>query len=89
MASSLEPGVIESIKKEDLTEEFLKNFELGNADITTKRILLENICPLIRMAGDKDMFLNGLINDFYLQCEAILAKKMTDIEKIDKNILRL
>lgn len=87
MASSLEG--IESIKKEDLTEEFLKAFELGNADITTKRILLENVCPLIYKAGDKDVFLNGLINDFYLNCEAILAKKQTDIEKINKNIDRL
>lgn len=87
MGGSLEG--IESIRKEDLTEDFLKSFELGNADITTKKILLMNICPLIRNAGDKDMFLNGLINDFYLECEAILAKKQTDIERINKNIDRL
>lgn len=80
---------MDQITREDLTEDFLKSFECGQADLATKRILLENIAPQIRKAGDKDVFLNGLINDFYLECEAILAKKQSDIEKINKNLYRL
>ena len=44
---------------------------------------------MIRLAGNRDVFINQLIEEFYLQVEDILQDKKTTLEKLSKNIERL
>ena len=84
------PKPVEKIKPEDLTDEFLKSIDTGGAtDLATLRLYLQNVCPLVRSANDRDTFLNELIEDFYFHCEDILKGKQDDIEKTQKNIEKL
>lgn len=75
------------IRQEDLTDDFLKqNEQIGKAEM---KLLLTKICPLIRDIGDRNVFLNGLIEDLYYECEEKLKGMHEGIKKIQKNVEKL
>lgn len=76
------PKDYRKIKPEDLTDEFLKHEQVGKAEM---KLLLHKICPLIRDIGDRNVFLNGLIEDLYYDCEDKLKGMQEGIRKIQKN----
>ena len=49
------------------------------------KLLLSKVCPLIRDIGDRNVFLNGLIEDLYYECEDKLKAMQEGIKKIQKN----
>jgi hypothetical protein len=60
------PKDYRKIKPEDVTDDFLKN---ENVDKATMRLYISKICPLIRDIGDRNVFLNGLIEDLFYEAE--------------------
>lgn len=78
------PKDYRKIRPEDLTDEFLKT-EQNGPDKATMKLLLSKICPLIRDIGDRNVFLNGLIEDLYYECENKLKSMHNGIKKIQKN----
>ena len=62
------PKDYRKIRLEDLTDDFLKHEAFGNSKAEMK-MLLHKICPLIRDIGDRNVFLNGLIEDLFYECE--------------------
>ena len=84
------PIPINKITSKDLTPAFLKEMTKdGQSDPATMKLYLQNVCPMIRLAGNRDVFINQLIEEFYLQVEDILQDKKTTLEKLSKNIERL
>jgi len=73
------PKAPEKVRPEDVTDEFLKQIDAGNADISTLKLYISKICPQIRSQYDRDTFLNGLIEDLYLRCEDIMLEKQNTI----------
>jgi uncharacterized protein (UPF0305 family) len=63
----------------------LKSIDSGNAEISTLKLYISKVCPLVRTAYDRDAFLNGLIEDLYFKCEDLIQGKVDDIAKITKN----
>ena len=84
------PKPIETIRKEDLTEEFIKSIDTGSqTDLATMRLYLENVCPLVKSQYNRDVFLNGEIMRFRIKVDEMLHGKMSQIEKTKKNIEEL
>lgn len=83
------PKPIEKIKEEDLDDEFFKSIDAGGADVATLKLYMEQVCPNIRNAYDKNTFLNGLIEDLYQRAEDAMIDKQENIKKIQKNVERL
>ena len=73
------PKPYDKIRPEDVTEEFLKSIDSGNADIATLKLYISKVCPLVRSAYDRDTFLNGLIEDLYFKCEDMIQDKVNEI----------
>ena len=66
-------AAIEKITPEDITEEFLKacvESSGSNCDLATMKLYLQNVCPLVKSQYNREIFLNNLIEEFYLKCEA-------------------
>lgn len=76
------PKKYEEITPEDVTDDFLKKIDSGNADIATLKLYISKVCPLVRSAFDRDAFLNGLIEELYLKCEDIMKDKQKAINDI-------
>jgi hypothetical protein len=67
------------IRLEDLNDDLLKN---ETVDKATMKLYITKICPLIRDIGDRNVFLNGLIEDLYYECEDLLKSMQDGIKKI-------
>lgn len=67
------------IKLEDVTDDLLKNETIDKA---TMKLYIYKICPLIRDIGDRNVFLNGLIEDLFYECEEQLKSMQDGIKKI-------
>jgi hypothetical protein len=78
------PKPYDKIRPDDLTDEFLKSIDSGNADISTLKLYISKVCPLVRTAYDRDAFLNGLIEDLYFKCEDMIQDKVNSIQTITK-----
>jgi len=74
------PKPYDKIKPEDVTDEFLKSIDSGNADLATLKLYVSKVCPLVRNVYDRDTFLNGLIEDLYFRCEDLLQDRVNDIQ---------
>ena len=83
------PKPVDKLRKEDVTDEFLKSIDAGNADISTIKLYIEKVCPHIRNQYDKNTFLNGLIDDLYHRTEGIMIEKQETIKKMQKNVERM
>lgn len=83
------PKPYDKIRPEDVTEEFLKGIEAGTTDLATLKIYIQQVCPLIRDQNDRNTFLNGLIEDFYLKCEEIMIEKKNTIDGIKTKVEQL
>lgn len=84
------PKPLEKIRPEDITDEFLKKIDAGGAtDISTIKLYIQNVCPLVRAQYDRDTFLDGLIEDLYMKCEDIILDKKNTIDIIQKNVEKL
>jgi len=59
------PKPVEKIKAEDLDDDFYKSVDANGADLATLKLYISKVCPNIRNAYDKNIFLNGLIEDLY------------------------
>lgn len=79
----------DKIRPEDVTESFLKSIEAGQADLATLKIYIQQVCPLIRDANDRNTFLDGCIEDLYHRCEDIMLEKKATIDGIKKNVEQL
>jgi len=67
------------IRPEDVTDDLLKN---ETVDKATMKLYVSKICPLIRDIGDRNVFLNGLVEDLYYECEDQLKGMQEGIKKI-------
>jgi hypothetical protein len=84
------PKPIDKITPDDLNDKFLKSIGEGSGgDIATLKLYMQRVCPQIRGAYDKNIFLNQLIEDLYMQAENSIIGKQTDIEKLNKRIEKL
>ena len=83
------PKPVEKIKAEDLDDDFYKSVDANGADLATLKLYISKVCPNIRNAYDKNIFLNGLIEDLYQQAEDTMIDKQENIKKIQKNVERL
>lgn len=67
------------IRPEDVTDDLLKH---ETVDKATMKLYISKICPLIRDAGDRNVFLNGLIEDLFYEAEDQLKSMQDGIKKI-------
>lgn len=67
----------------------LKNIDRGNCDISTLQLYLKKVCPRIRDANDKNLFLNELIEELFFKVEDAIYKKGKTIDDIKKRAERL
>ena len=73
-----------------MDDKFIKEIDTGaSTDLATMRLYLENTCPLIKSAYNRDVFLNDEIMRFRIKCESMLNNNMGSISKTQKNIEEL
>lgn len=60
--------------------------EGAGGDKAALKLYLERVCPKVRSQYDKNTFLDGLIEDLYLNCWDKLNVKMKGIEGIHKKV---
>jgi len=53
--------------------------------MSTLKLYISKVCPLVRSVYDRDAFLNGLIEDLYFKCEDMIQDKVNSIQTITKN----
>ena len=58
----------------------------AGGDRAALKLYLQRVCPKVRSQYDKNTFLDGLIEDLYLNCWDKLSAKMKGIEGISKKI---
>eukprot|EP00353_Schmidingerella_taraikaensis_P001048 CAMPEP_0185596582 /NCGR_PEP_ID=MMETSP0434-20130131/80836_1 /TAXON_ID=626734 ORGANISM="Favella taraikaensis, Strain Fe Narragansett Bay" /NCGR_SAMPLE_ID=MMETSP0434 /ASSEMBLY_ACC=CAM_ASM_000379 /LENGTH=438 /DNA_ID=CAMNT_0028225103 /DNA_START=2099 /DNA_END=3415 /DNA_ORIENTATION=- len=79
-----------NIKKKhpnDISDEDLAECELGpGTTLATVRLYIDKVSPYNNEAYNKNVFLDRLIEDLYISCEAKKMKKHSDIEKMKKHI---
>jgi len=74
------------VQPEDLTDDFLRKIDGGTGDLAALKLYLQRVCPRVRSQYDKNTFLDGLIEDLYLNCWDKLTAKMKSIEGIHKKV---
>lgn len=75
---------IDTIDPAKVDEKFLKKLDLQGTSISTMKLYIQEVAPQGREEYSKHHFLNKLIEDFYLQCEAQLEDKQNTIAKMKK-----
>lgn len=78
------PMPIDTIDPAKVDEKFLKKLDLQGTSISTMKLYIQEVAPQGREEYSKHHFLNKLIEDFYLQCEAQLEDKQNTIAKMKK-----
>lgn len=58
-------------------------------ELSTLQLYLRKVCPKIRDANDKNVYLNELIEELYFQCENVMLDKQKTIEQIGKKVEQL
>ena len=63
---------------------------LGSAvPISTVKLYIENVSPFRIEEGSRDHYLNGCIEELYLQCEAAIQEKVDTIAKMKEHVTKL
>jgi len=63
---------------------------LGSAVPTsTIKLYVENVSPFRIEEGSRDHYLNGCIEELYLQCEAAIQVKVDTISKMKEHVTKL
>ena len=63
---------------------------LGSAvPISTVKLYVENVSPFRIEEGSRDHYLNGCIEELYLQCEAAIQEKVDTISKMKEHVTKL
>ncbi len=79
-----------NIKKKhpkDITDEDLAEVELGpGVTLATVRLYINKVSPFNHEAYNKNVFLDGCIEELYLECEGKKMKKHGDVERMKKHI---
>jgi len=71
---------------EDVTDDFLRKIDGGTGDLASLKLYIMKVCPKVRSQYDKNTFLDGLIEDLYLNCWDKLTAKMKGIDGIHKKV---
>lgn len=79
-----------NIKKKhpkDITDKDLAEVELGpGVTLATVRLYIDKVSPFNHEAYNKNVFLDGCIEDLYLECEGKKIKKHSEVERMKKHI---
>jgi len=76
----------DKVMPEDITDDFLRKIDGGTGDLASLKLYIQKVCPKVRSQYDKNTFLDGLIEDLYLNCWDKLTAKMKGIEGIHKKV---
>jgi hypothetical protein len=83
------PFPLDKVHPDDIDYKKLET-ELGSTTpISTIKMFVEQVSPFRVNEGSKDQFLNGCIEDLFVECENKIHKKMETIAKMKENVTKL
>lgn len=80
---------IETLDPSKVDEKFLKKIDLQGVSVSTMKLYIEQVAPQSNQEFSKHQFLNKCIEDFFLECEAMLEDKQNTIAKMKKQVEKL
>ena len=83
------PIPIDQIDHKKVDEKFLKKLDLQGVSVSTLKLYIEQVSPQANEEYSKHKFLNKCVEDFFLQCEAMLEDKQNTIAKMKKQVEKL
>ena len=83
------PVPIETINVAKVDESYVRKWDLAGVSVQTLKIYIQQVAPQVQEEYSKHKFLDGQIEDFYIQCEDAIKDKQKTIKDMQNQVKKI